>query len=188
MPTNKVHDNKKFIGSLPFYLVLLAGSLAIFSGYIKSTENSKFSFTNLLNYEKTTEAEDTKTTHTLSELNRKVDTSTWPTYQDSKYNFKFKFSPNWTIRPKTVGNIYLLAIQSKTNPSQNIKIFITKDGYFATDGLKLPKTTINGVTAVNLDNILIGMKQSNNYYTFDAGTDINVKPEFVAMVNSVSFK
>ena len=118
-----------------------------------------------------------------------VDTANWKTYTDKKYPLSFKYSPDWTIAPGklTSDGYYLLEIDPGIN-YYNIKIYASKNGYYVLDGLPATHTTINGLQALNVSNLLYGIKAGPNYYTFDNGLSSSLINDFNALVQSVKFQ
>ena len=54
-------------------------------------------------------------------------------------------------------------------------------------GLPLQSDTIDGQPAVEVSNLLYGVKDGSYYYTFDVGLSTSLKPDFDALVHSVQF-
>ena len=54
-------------------------------------------------------------------------------------------------------------------------------------GLPLQSDTIGGQPATEVSNLLYGVQYGNYYYTFDVGLSTSLKPDFDALVHSVTF-
>lgn len=116
-----------------------------------------------------------------------VDTSNWPTYTDSKYNFSFKYPLDWKlVEPVTKQGYYVVALDPGAK-YYNVKIYVNPSSYFAMDNLPSRTLTIGGQPAVDVEGVLYGIKYGENYFTFDEGLSTSIKPQFEALVKSVQF-
>lgn len=118
----------------------------------------------------------------------KVNTSDWKTYTDSRYNFSFKYKPDWKVLPAiNKGGFYVLQIDPGKK-YYNIRIFVSPNQYLGIDGLQTQPETIGNQAGLNVKNLLYGAKSGGNYFTFDIGFSLSLQPEFMALVHSVQFQ
>ena len=119
----------------------------------------------------------------------KLDTIDWKTYSDSTYPLSFKYPKTWTATTysavdPTIG--YIIVLNSDKANADHIRIYINKKSFLAMDGLPTTKITVNKIPAVGVsDNMLVGIKQANNFITFDLGASSILKPYFKAILNTV---
>lgn len=116
-----------------------------------------------------------------------VDTSKWKTYTDPSFNFSFKYKPEWKVLPVVKKSGYNILQIDPGAKYFNIKIYISPEDYYVMGGLPYQVEKISGQEAMNVSNLLFGTKFNNNFFTFDIGLSTSLKPEFVAMVRSVTF-
>jgi hypothetical protein len=116
-----------------------------------------------------------------------VDTANWETYENKEFNINFKHPQNWkvlAVKNKDGFNIIEIDPGAKYF---NIKLYISKVGFYIMDGLPTQEEFIGGVKALNVSNSLFGMQNKEQYYTFDLGWSTKLLPEFYALVHSVQF-
>lgn len=116
-----------------------------------------------------------------------VDTSTWPTYSDKKYNLSFKHKPDWKVLPITQEKGFDVIQVDPGKKFYNIKIYVSPKEFFAMDSLPTTGEVIAGQPALNVKDLLFGIKNGSDYFTFDIGLSLSLKPDFAAMVRSVQF-
>lgn len=115
-----------------------------------------------------------------------VDTSAWKDYADAKYPVKFKYPSTWEVKStqdKTLG-VYEIMLKPSKN-ADPISIYVTKDTYFAVDGLPLTQVKINDLPGVNCNDYIIGLNKGSNYYTFDIGQNTQLKNVFFGILHTV---
>jgi hypothetical protein len=117
-----------------------------------------------------------------------VDTKNWKIYEDDSYPLEFKYPENWTITTynstdQSIG--YIIILKPNIPNADNIRIYINNKGYVATQGLTTEKTTINGTAAITVNDMLYGMRQGDNFLTFDLGTTNELLPYFKALMQTV---
>ncbi len=116
-----------------------------------------------------------------------IDTSDWKSYTNQDYGFEFKYKPDWKIGTiKNKEGYYVIQIDPGVRYS-NIHVYISKDDFYAMNGLPAQKTEIAGKEALNLDGMVLGIKDNANYFTFDLGVSLTLKPLFEAMTNTIKF-
>lgn len=117
-----------------------------------------------------------------------VDTADWKLFRDNKLNLAFKYNPAWKIKaPVSKGGYQIIEI----DPGKkyfNFKIYVNESGFYALDGLPAKSETIDGASALNVNDVLYGVKAEPFYYTFDIGYSLSLKPQFKALMNSVVFE
>ena len=116
-----------------------------------------------------------------------VDTSSWKTYTNKQYNFSFKYPTDWKVLSITQQTGYNVLQIDPGAKFYNIKIYISTQGYYIMGGLPLAPDKIGGQRASNVNNLLYGVMDGNYYYTFDIGLSTSLKPDFDALVHSVTF-
>ncbi len=132
--------------------------------------------------------ENIETPAVVTEPEITVDTENWKEYSDKKYNFSFKINPDWKVSAKQQKNgEYLLEIDPGAK-YYNIKIYVSKNGFFALDGLPTEETKIANLPALAINDMLYGLKKDDLYLTFDLGSSLSLRPQFKAMVNTIAFK
>jgi hypothetical protein len=116
-----------------------------------------------------------------------IDTADWKTYTNTEYKFEFKYKPEWKIKSINNQNGYYVVEIDPGAKYSNIHIYISQDDYYALSDLPAEKTQVAGKEALSLDGMVLGVKDNANYFTFDLGVSLTLKPLFEAMVNSVKF-
>lgn len=117
-----------------------------------------------------------------------VSTKDWKQYEDSKYPLNFKYPEKWAVTTysATDPNVgYIISVNPDGDEYDNIRVYINTKSYMAASGLTTTKTTINGIDAVTVNDMLFGIKQGNNYITFDMGTSPELLPYFKAILGTV---
>ncbi len=117
-----------------------------------------------------------------------VDTSNWKDYSNSTYGIKFKIAPAWSVKSSPDQYGYKTLTVDPGAKYNNFVIYISDGGYFALDGLPSSTETIAGSSAINIKDMLFGVQNGKYYYTFDIGAALDLKPQFDAMVHSISFQ
>lgn len=118
-----------------------------------------------------------------------VDTSKWKTYSDSKFPLSFKYNPAWKIKPGKTNSegTYVLAIDPGPK-YYDLVIYVSNKSFEGLDGLPTMSETIDGELALNVSNLLYGIKNGDNFYTFDSGLSASsLINDFNALVHSVNF-
>lgn len=118
-----------------------------------------------------------------------VDTSTWKEYANSEYGFGFKYDPAWkVIVPKGEENGYYVFEVDPGRKYYNIKIYVSGNDFYVMDGLPTKQDVVDGgIQALNVSDLLYGIKKDPYFFTFDLGQSLTLKPQFKALVNSVKF-
>jgi len=117
-----------------------------------------------------------------------VDTSNWKEYTNKTYGFSFKYNPDWQIKQFVKkGDFNLLEIDPGKK-YYNIKIYVSQNEFFAMGGLPIKETIISGLKASNVADLLYGIQKEPDYFTFDNGQSVSLKPQFNALVNSLKFE
>lgn len=117
-----------------------------------------------------------------------VDTKDWIDYEDPNYSLSFKYPKDWMITTYTSNETsigYIIILKSPNPQADHIRIYINKKGYVAIDGFDIEKTKINGINAITVSDMLVGIRQSSNYITFDLGTSPELLPYFKALLKTV---
>ncbi len=116
-----------------------------------------------------------------------LDTSTWKDYIDRTYFLSFKYPPTWQVEtfPQRAG-FYIIVLKPDQS-SDHVRIYISPSNYFALTGLPTKKDTVAGATALNVNDMLVGVKYAAQFYTFDMGTDTQLQPQFQRILATVAF-
>jgi hypothetical protein len=118
-----------------------------------------------------------------------LDTATWSTYTDKTYPISFKYPKGWTVvaSPATKDGFADITIKP-TDKTPNLHITVSKNGYFALDGLKLEPYKLGNVEGESVNGSLIGVKSGEYYYTFDATLNPKFIAEFQTLMSTVEFQ
>ncbi len=116
-----------------------------------------------------------------------VDTSTWKDYSNPDLGLSFKYKPDWKIKDVITKKDFKIIEIDPGAKFYNIKIYVSPKEFYVMDGLPTKTETIAGKEALNVNNILYGIKSGTSYYTFDIGLSLSLTPDFNAMVHSVQF-
>jgi len=117
-----------------------------------------------------------------------TDTSGWKTYSNKDLKISFLYKPGWKVLPaKTSSGFTVLQVDPGAK-YYNIKIYISPKEFYVMDGLPTTQETIDGQTALNVQNALFGVYANNLFYTFDVGLSMSLVPDFDGLVHSVKFK
>ncbi len=116
-----------------------------------------------------------------------VDTSAWKTYADRDSGLSFKYKPEWSVKDAKIQNGFRIIEVDPGKKYFNIKIYISPSGFYALDGLPTTEETINGHSAINVKNMLYGIKAGQQYFTFDVGASVSLTQDFNALVHSAEF-
>lgn len=123
----------------------------------------------------------------ISRQTRTVDSSNWPTQTEPSLGMEFKYPTGWSIeRPDMIDGYSVIAI--KNPQGGEVRIYSNQKDYFALSGLLFEPTVIGNNSAVRIGDTIAAVKNKSDYITFDLGLNVELAPEFEAIVNSVKFK
>lgn len=117
-----------------------------------------------------------------------VDTSEWKTYTDKDTGLSFKYKPEWSVKAAKLQNGFRIIEVDPGKKYFNIKIYTSPDSFYAMDGLPTTEETINRHAAINVKNMLYGIKAGAQYFTFDVGASVSLTQDFSALVHSAKFE
>jgi hypothetical protein len=118
-----------------------------------------------------------------------ADTSTWKDFVDTKYGLSFKYNPDWKIKPwATNKEGYDVLEIDPGKKYYNIKVYASEKNYYVMDGLPAEKTTVGGMQALDVSDLLYGVKKGSTYLTFDLGLSLTLKAQFNGLVESIKFQ
>lgn len=118
----------------------------------------------------------------------KVDTSDWKDYADKTFNFSFKYNPAWKVNSvKKQDGYYVLSVDPGRK-YYNINVYVSKNSYYAVDGVPMQDAKIDGQPAKAIPGLLYAVSKDGNFFTFDVGNSLSLTPQFKAMVESVKFE
>ncbi|MBL8030595.1 MAG: hypothetical protein JNN11_05100 [Candidatus Doudnabacteria bacterium] len=113
------------------------------------------------------------------------DTSSWQTHDLGTFGLNFKIPSSWKVKPAKKSGQYQIVEIDPGKKFYNIKIYVSENNYYVMEGLPAVTTTIGGVPALNVSNLLYGLNTNNTYFTFDLGPSLSLMPEFNAMIASI---
>ncbi len=117
-----------------------------------------------------------------------ADTTGWKTYTSRNYPFTFKYPSTWTAVPTPTSDEYdTITITPSGTGASPMHVYLSKTGYLGMDNLQSQPITVSGQAGINVQDLLVGVKYENVYYTFDIGSAINNQAEFNAIVQSVVY-
>lgn len=119
-----------------------------------------------------------------------VSTAGWKNYSDVKYSLSFQYPSDWKIKTSTEksnGVDYYVIQLDPGSKYYNVKIYVSSSDYFALAGLPTKTDTVGGLPAMNVSNLLYGVKLGSYYFTFDNGLSTQLINQFNALVKSVKF-
>lgn len=139
-------------------------------------------------------AEDTSTSARLqkqiyktAQTRNGIDVAKWQTYTDSVYKLSFKYPPTWQVKTyDRESGMRIIVLVPSGDPNTHLRVYASKQGYFAADGLKTQSATIAGRNGFTVDDLLAGVKSTTGYFTFDLGYGLNYQPEFKQMLKTVA--
>ncbi|MBI5530583.1 MAG: hypothetical protein HY918_03720 [Candidatus Doudnabacteria bacterium] len=116
-----------------------------------------------------------------------IDTSSWQAYTDKASGLNFKYKPDWKVKPAVEKDGYRIIEIDPGKKFYNIKIYISPTDYYAMSGLPTKPDSIGGQPAINVNNMLYGVKNKNTFFTFDVGLSSSLTNDFNGLIHSVSF-
>lgn len=114
--------------------------------------------------------------------------SAWPTYESTNLPISFRYPKDWVVSEKKVEDDTIITIRNSTGSKEAITVYSSPTSFFGFDGLKVVEQNLNGYKITKVDDSLFGIRQKDNFYTFDAGlTPVN-RPIFKELANSIKIK
>ncbi len=117
-----------------------------------------------------------------------VDTSAWKRFEQKTFGFSFLYNPDWKIGEIKKQNGYDVLEIDPGVRYYNIKIYISPSDFYVMGGLPDKEVQIAGQNALDVADLLYGLKANGYYYTFDNGQSVSLKPQFKALVSSLKFE
>ncbi len=115
-------------------------------------------------------------------------TEDWTPYIDNAYPLVFKYPPTWKVENITTEpDYYVIAITPK-GKSTEMRVYINDQDFYALNGLQSAPQRIGGHEATSYGQMLSAAKVGKYYYTFDAGLDTSLVPEFQTILSTVEFR
>lgn len=118
---------------------------------------------------------------------RKVSTEDWKEYTSDDLAVSFKYPEKWQVKTYARDDFDIIVL-TPDQGKDNIRIYISGDEYVGLAGVKTTTIKVGGKTGVNADDMVVGVKEGANYFTFDAGQDQELLPEFQGLITTVAFK
>lgn len=116
-----------------------------------------------------------------------INTSSWKEYVNTKYSFSFKYNPDWKILSAKQSDGFEVIEIDPGAKYYNIKLYISDQGYYVMDGLPTQEVELNGQKAIAVSDLLYGVQKNSIYFTLDLGRSLSLKPQFNALVKSLTF-
>ncbi len=113
-------------------------------------------------------------------------TDDWQVFNDDSHLISFKYPQDWAIKTYDQTNFDVISIKPSEG-QDNIRIYITTDDFVGLAGLQTSTTTVGGVQGINANDMVVGVKTGKTFFTFDAGEDQSLIPEFRSILQSVAF-
>lgn len=172
-------------------IALFGGLFALWlAGYINSAKQIKKEYSKIqVNNNTEIKANNLKPPTEPAVLAKEIaDTSNWKEYTDTKYGISFKYNPDWKIKPWTKNKEgYDVLEIDPGRKYYNIKIYASDNSFYVMDGLPTQSAIIGGVQALDVSDLLYGVKKDKTYLTFDLGLSLSLKPQFSGLIESVKF-
>ncbi len=119
--------------------------------------------------------------------NREVSSANWEQYADNYLDMSFKYPTDWQVKNYSRENFDVIVL-TPTIGKDKIRIYVSDREYVGMAGLKTTTAKVGNKTGITFGEMLYGVKQGSMYYTFDAGQDLQLLPEFTEIVKTVAFK
>lgn len=115
-------------------------------------------------------------------------TAEWSSYIDNNYPLTFKYPVGWQVgQINAEPGYYVIAITPKSGNNE-MRIYINDQDYFALNGLQSSPRQIGGQSGAEYGPSLASAKVGKYYYTFDAGLDTSLAPQFQSILSTVEFR
>jgi len=115
-----------------------------------------------------------------------VSTDNWEEYSDPAYAMSFKYPENWQIKIYNKDDFDIIVL-TPDQGQDKIRIYVSPSEYIGLVGLKTSSITVGGQTGVSANNMVVGVKRGRDFFTFDAGQDQKLLPEFNGILTTVAF-
>lgn len=131
--------------------------------------------------------EEKKVTEIQQPMEKKnISTEDWKTYTNENLGLSFKIPETWKVKEgeKTPDGFSVLEIDPGQN-YYNFKIYSNPESFYAINSLPAERVDINGTLAINVKNMIYGIKTAKAYVTFDLDVSLALEEEFNAMVHTI---
>lgn len=118
-----------------------------------------------------------------------INAESWRTHKDIESPLTFRYPKTWMVVTENFpqdGQMYRLSVQPQTG-IEAFTIFISKDRFFATEGLSGQPIKLGGGSGTNIENQMLAIKKGAFYYTIYAGTQQGYMPEFKQLLETIKF-
>lgn len=117
-----------------------------------------------------------------------LSTEGWVSYIDKNYPLVFMYPANWKVdQITTEPDYYVVAITPKGQSSE-MRVYINDQDFFALNGLPTSPMKIGGQSGTSYGPMLASAKVGKYYYTFDAGLNTSLIPQFQTILSTVEFR
>lgn len=167
-------------------LLAVAGTGATYLVAKKGTVQKPFSQVDSINYYAGEQKPaDSEAAPVATKPIPEVSTEGWKEYTDSKYHFSFRYNPAWKISSSTLKNGWYTLVLDPGPKYDNIRIYVSDQGFFAMDSLPVKEETFGSNKVINALDLVYGIKANDEYLTFDLGASLSLQPQLRALVNTV---
>lgn len=117
-----------------------------------------------------------------------LSTADWSVYSDKTYPIAFSYPKGWQItsNPPAMEDFYDITIKP-SDKTANFHITISKVSFYGFEGLKLKPYSVGNLKGQKAYETLVGIKEGEYYYTFDASSNPKKIDEFNTLMSTVEF-
>ena len=108
-------------------------------------------------------------------------------YQSSNNGFSFNYPKDWRISDTTLPDQTPVLALLTPDSSDPILLTVTKDDFYATDGLPVSPAEVKGLQAIKIDDQIIGVRSKNLYLTFDLSSNLTKTKDLNDLIKSLKF-
>jgi uncharacterized membrane protein YeaQ/YmgE (transglycosylase-associated protein family) len=116
-----------------------------------------------------------------------VSTNEWPYFQDGDHDVSFKYPMGWQVKSYKRTDFDIVVL-TPDQGQDNIRIYVSPNEYVGMAGLQTSPIKVGGIAGISANNMVVGVKQGKYFFTFDAGDDQQLLPEFNGILTTVVFK
>ncbi len=123
---------------------------------------------------------------TTDETAEPISTENWKEYNDPELFVSFKYPDNWQVRTYARENFDIIVL-TPNKAKDKVRIYVSNKEYVGLAGVKTTPTVVGGLRGVSASDMVFGVRQGANYFTFDVGQDPQLMPEFNEIIKTVAF-
>lgn len=121
------------------------------------------------------------------EVGQTLSTDSWKTYTDPAFPITLKYPEDWKLTTKQVNGFYNIAFDIP-KVKEKMNIYINPKGYYGLAGLPMQLYNINDYYGTFINDLLIGLKSGDYYYTFDGSFTPSQQAEFKTILRYAKLK